>query len=155
MAVLGYHWDVDPTGVLELDDLARKQIRSYPRRRYLYDELIGVPGRPFVALVGPRGTDLFELARELCDTYGIERLYIDEIHFLADYQRDLKRIHDFLDVAVWFTSSVSLALTAAGWDLSRRVRRVQLPPFSFREYLDLTESTQLPSLALPPASAPL
>ncbi len=176
MSVLGYHWDVEPTRVLELDDLARKQIRSYPRRRYLHDELIGVPGRPFVALVGPRGTgktvllrqlrgeddqsvyisadtldrdtDLFELARAMRDAYGIVRLYIDEIHFLADYQRDLKKIHDFLDVAVWFTSSVSLALTAAGWDLSRRVRRVQLRPFSFREYVDFTESTQLSSLAL-------
>lgn len=176
MSVLGYHLIVDPKRVVELDDLARKQIRSYPRRRYLYDELIGVPGRPFIALVGPRGTgktvllrqlrgedetslyisadtldrdtDLFELARVMRDTYGITRLYVDEIHFLANYQRDLKKIHDFLDVAVWLTSSVSLALTAAGWDLSRRVRRVQLWPFSFREYLDFTESTPLPSLAL-------
>ena len=176
MSVFGYHLMVDPKRVVELDDLARKQIRSYPRRRYLYDELIGAPGRPFIALVGPRGTgktillrqlrgedetslyisadtldrdtDLFELARVMRDTYGIMRLFVDEIHFLANYQRDLKKIHDFLDVAVWLTSSVSLALTAAGWDLSRRVRRVQLWPFSFREYLDFAQSTPLPSLAL-------
>src|SRR6056297_3077673 len=154
MSVLRFHLIVDPKRVVELDDLARKQIRSYPRRRYLYDELIGVPGRPFIALVGPRGTgktvllrqlrgedetslyvsadtldrdtDLFEFARVMSEGYGIVHLYVDEIHFLANYQRDLKRIHDFLDVAVWLTSSVSLALTAAEWDLSRRVRRVRL-----------------------------
>jgi len=43
MSVLKSHSDVDPIRVLDLDDLARKQIRSYPRRRYLYDELIGFP----------------------------------------------------------------------------------------------------------------
>lgn len=184
MSVCKYYWSVDPTQVLELDGLARKHVRSYTRRRYLYDELIGVSGRPFVALVGPRGTgktvllrqlrgevdsslyisadtldrdiDLFELARVMRDAYGIVCLYIDEIHFLANYQRDLKKIYDFLDVSVWFTSSVSLALTAAGWDLSRRVRRVQLWPFSFREYLDFAESTPLPTLALGDAlTAPL
>lgn len=167
---------MDPARLLELDALARNQVRSYPRRRYLYDELIGVPGRPFIALVGPRGTgktvllrqlrgedetslyvsadtldrdtDLFELARVMREGYGIVYLYIDEIHFLANYQRDLKKIHDFLDIAVWLTSSVSLALTAAGWDLSRRVRRVQLWPFSFREYIDFNQSTTLPRLRL-------
>lgn len=176
MSVLGHHWSVDPGRVFELDALARNQVRSYPRRRYLYDELVGISGRPFIALVGPRGTgktvllrqlrgedetslyvsadtldrdtDLFELARVMSEGYGIVHLYVDEIHFLANYQRDLKKIHDFLDVAVWLRSSVSLALTAAGWDLSRRVRRVRLWPFSLREYIDFSQSTTLPRLRL-------
>ncbi|TVR64582.1 MAG: ATP-binding protein [Spirochaetaceae bacterium] len=154
---------MDLTALLELDRLAIASVSPLSKKRYVWERLRASTGRPFVALFGPRGsgktvllrqlraendaaiylsadtldrgTDLFDIAKRLHENYRISALYIDEIHFIPDYARHVKQIFDFLPVAVWFTSSVSLSLTAAGWDLSRRVVRQRLEPFSFREFL--------------------
>ncbi len=142
----------------------------------MWDRLKATLGRPFVALVGPRGTgktvllrqlraesedslylsadtvdrdeNLFDLVQTFHESFGISRFYIDEIHFIRDFPRYLKQIYDFLPVHVWFTSSVALSLTATAWDLARRVTRVSLWPFSFREYLWFTGKPLLPQLSL-------
>jgi hypothetical protein len=154
---------MDVDRVFELDARAVASVRKLEKRRFAWDRLVQSEGRPFVAVLGARGAgktvllrqlrarltdalylsadaleadvDLFELARRLQEGYGVTALCIDEIHFVRDYARHLKLIHDFLPVRLWFTSSVAFSLTAANWDLSRRVVSIALEPFSYREYL--------------------
>mgnify|MGYP006281816957 CR=1 FL=1 len=149
--------------LFELDARAVESVRRLEKRRFVWERLVQTEGRPFVAVLGPRGAgktvllrqlraelsdalylsadaldtdvDLFELARRLHEGYGISALCIDEIHFVREYARHLKLIHDFLPVKLWFTSSVALSLTATNWDLSQRVVPIALEPFSYREYL--------------------
>lgn len=165
---------MDVNSLFELDQLAQDAIRAFPQRRTVWGRLVDMPGRPFVALVGPRGTgktvllrqlrvqhddalyisadtlerneDLFELVTTLHRSYGLNRFYIDEIHFVHEFTGYLKRIFDFLPVAIVFTSSVAAALASSSWDLARRVTTVPLWPFSFREYLWFTGGALLESL---------
>jgi hypothetical protein len=55
----------------------------------------------------------------------------DEIHYQADFERDLKTIYDFFDIKVVFSGSSAIALDKA--DLSRRVVIYKVPVLSFRE----------------------
>ena len=154
---------MDESRLLELDRLAVESVSALTRRRFAYRDLRERTGRPFEAIVGPRGagktvilrqlrsdtenslyisadtldheSSLSELIARFHSIYAITHFYIDEIHFITDYERQLKEVFDFLPVRVWLTSSVALSLTSAGWDLSRRVHRTTLLPFSFREYL--------------------
>lgn len=71
---------------------------------------------------------------------------IDEIHYLKDWSKQLKLISDFLKVKVYFTSSISLSILSLRADLSRRVKIIDLPIFSLREYLDFKFSQKLPQL---------
>jgi predicted AAA+ superfamily ATPase len=92
-----------------------------------------------------RETDLFELVERLSTNYHFEVFFLDEVHFLDNIDRDLKKIFDFLSVKLVFTSSVSLKLVESAHDLSRRVKLIKLLPFSFREFLNFN------SLPCPPA----
>lgn len=162
--------------ILELNDLARAECRQYTRRRFLYDQMADAKGRHFTGVIGPRGAgktvllrqyalahedacyisadtlepddDLWEDIRTLQSHYGFRAFLIDEAHFLPDPTGLLKRLYDFLDVRVLFSSSVALAMRASAHDLSRRVRLLELPNFSFREYLTFREGLTLPACTL-------
>ncbi len=149
--------------LFRLDEMARTETkRKAWRKRELFNRLQSEKGRHFCGIIGPRGVgkstilrqlalttehsfylsldtmrevELFAVAESLVTRYGIRTLLIDEIHHAPDYAATLKKIYDFLDLAVVFTSSMALSLTATATDLSRRVKLLQLPPFSFREYL--------------------
>ncbi len=159
-----------------LDALARAESKRFPIHRDVFIALRKAHGRRFIGIVGPRGvgktvilkqwameTDrsfygsvdtfkdftLFELAKVLFEKQGIRTLLLDEIHFLPDFDGELKKIFDFLpDVHVVFTSSVALALQQSAFDLSRRVRLIQVLPFSFREYVRFKEGVGLTGLML-------
>lgn len=92
--------------------------------------------------------DLFELAKILDQKYKIRLLLLDEIHFSKNYESALKKIYDFLNIKVIFTSSVSVSIHEATVDLSRRVKLIKLYPFSFREYLFFTSDVLLPPLSV-------
>ena len=92
--------------------------------------------------------DLWDDIQTLRDHYGFRTFLIDEVHFLADATGLLKRLYDFLDLHVLFSSSVALAMRASAYDLSRRVRLLELPNFSFREYLAFREGLSLPACGL-------
>jgi hypothetical protein len=166
--------------LLEFDRRARDDGKRYRTRRFIFSQLLQEQGRHFTGIVGPRGVgktvvlkqlaeqltdslylsadtlgdlDLFETVTKLRDFYGIKVLLIDEIHFTPGYDAMLKKIYDFLDVRVIFTSSVALSMFASAYDLSRRVRLLTLYPFSFREYIyfktgDLLEPLSLEQIAL-------
>jgi predicted AAA+ superfamily ATPase len=88
--------------------------------------------------------DLWDDIRKLQQHYGFHTFLIDEAHFLPDAPGLLKRLYDFLDVRVLFSSSVALAMRASAHDLSRRVRLLELHNFSFREYLHFSQDLHLP-----------
>lgn len=129
----------------------------------------------FVGIVGPRGVgksvilkqlasesdysfylsldtveeeSLFELARNLHERFKVRLLLFDEIHFRKKYQKELKKIYDFLEIRVIFSTSVSLSRYESAYDLSRRVRLEHLLPFSFREFLLFKHGVRLPALSL-------
>jgi predicted AAA+ superfamily ATPase len=161
---------------LELHNLAKEESRRFPRRRHLAARLEREEGRHFVGIVGARGTgktvllrrlaldqddafylsadtlerddDLWELIRTLSTHYGFRTFLLDEVHFLDDPSALLKRVYDFLDVRILFSSSVALAMHESGHDLSRRVRLLELRGFSFREYLAFAHDLVLPQLSL-------
>ncbi|MEJ2025503.1 MAG: AAA family ATPase, partial [Deltaproteobacteria bacterium] len=95
-----------------------------------------------------RDDDAWELIRKLNRHYAFRTFLLDEIHFLTDPTALLKQLYDFVDVRIVFSSSVALAMQASAYDLSRRVRLMDLHSFSFREYLAFNQGILLPPLKL-------
>lgn len=165
------------TDLIEIDRRAKALGKARHQRRDLYESLKAEIGRHIRGVVGPRGagktillqqlaadsgedgfylavdtldkaTDLYALIRELSEAYRYSCFFIDEIHYLEDVSGALKRIYDFLEVRVVFTSSVALRIHEAAHDLARRVRLHRLDYFSFREYLAFRHGDHLPGLSL-------
>ena len=163
--------------LLALDRRAKAIGAERHHRRELFAVLNAEEGRHIRGVVGPRGagktillqqlasefgeegiylaadtldraTDLYELVRDLSEAYRYRSFFIDEIHHLDEVSGALKRIYDFLDVTVFFTSSVALQIHEAVHDLARRVRLHRLEYFTFREYLLFRHGEQLPGLTL-------
>lgn len=161
--------------LLELSRLAAEDAKRYPRRRWLASKLDSASGKHFVGILGPRGAgktvllrqqllnredsvyisldtladdDLFDLVKRLHQDYKINDFLLDEVHYQSDFDAQLKKIYDFLDVQVMFTSSMALAMQASAHDLSRRVRLERLGHFSLREYICFKQNWQLPRLSL-------
>ena len=168
--------DMDAQRLIELHELAKLEASRYPRKQSAYRDLVQDVGKHYIGIIGPRGAgktillrqyarehaEAFYLSADVLDTgddpwtliktlnehFGYSTFLIDEIHFLPDATALLKRLYDFLAVRVLFTSSTALAMYASQEDLSRRVRMVTLPVFSFQEYLHFAHQTDLPSLEL-------
>jgi predicted AAA+ superfamily ATPase len=148
--------------IIELNELVRQKGLKYPKKRPVFFNLIDDDTPTIIGISGLRGigktvilsqllntiknslyisldstqiNDLFEMAKVLLKQYKINTLLLDEIHYYPYWQRDLKKIYDFLEMKIYFTSSVSLQILKAGFDLSRRVRIIDMPIFSFREFL--------------------
>ena len=161
--------------LFELHELAKNSVIKYKRKRFFYETLKIDSGKHFMGIVGPRGVgktimlrqyacdfensfyisldsdediDLFELVKILVNRYKIKSILLDEIHFLPKYEQVLKKIYDYLNTKVIFTSSVSLSLYESSYDFSRRVKLYVLYPFSFREYIYFTKDATLPILTI-------
>lgn len=161
--------------LLDLSNRAKKDAIKYPRKREFLNVLNPDSGRHFIGIAGPRGAgktvllkqlaanksdylylsadtlmgrDLYSVARILVEDYKIRHLLVDEIHFCSTYAKDLKKIYDFLDIRIIFTSSISLSLFESAYDLSRRAILHTLYPFSFREYLLFSQNAVIPQLTL-------
>jgi uncharacterized protein len=151
--------------LLEFDHAAKREGGKHSHRRDIYARIEAEKGRHFIGIAGPRGAgktvvlkqwaathkdsfylsadtmdsgaDIFEVAKTLSEKLGFKTLLLDEAHFNHDAPGALKRIFDFLEMRVLFTSSVALAIQSWEHDLSRRVRLFRLGTLSFREYLKL------------------
>ncbi len=162
--------------ILELHDLAKQESRRYSRKRFLFSQLVEDQGRHFTGIVGARGVgktvllrqhaiehdDVFYLSADTLDPeddawdlilmlnrhYGFQTFVLDEIHFLPAWAALLKKLYDFTDIRILFSSSVALAMQASAHDLSRRVRLMKLHGFSFREYLAFTHGISPPRLEI-------
>ena len=78
---------------------------------------------------------LIDLAEEVLKK-GITHLYLDEVHRLPGWERQVKNLYDsYPELHVVFTSSSLLEIDHSIGDLSRRVSMYKLPGLSFREFL--------------------
>jgi len=81
---------------------------------------------------------------------GGKRIVIDEVHKYANWQQELKNLHDsFPSAKIIFSGSSTLALQRGKADLSRRVVFYTLPGLSFREYLTFSQGAAWPPVSLP------
>jgi uncharacterized protein len=160
--------------LVDLHELAKQESHKFEHTRFLFPRLVSDRGRHFTGIVGARGTgktvllrqyaiahdDAFylsadtldrndapwELIRKLNQHYGFRTFLLDEIHFLENPTALLKQLYDFVDIRVLFSSSVALSMQSSAYDLSRRVRLLNLHGFSFREYLTFAQGISLPPL---------
>jgi len=150
-------------------------LNTQSKKRFIAEKLINDKGKHFVGLIGARGVgksvlfkqlvsqnedsiyisvdsieieNLFELIKTLHKYYQFDVFYLDEIHFYKGCDKDLKTIYDFLNVKIFFTSSVSLSLFDSAYDLARRIKIFNIYPFSYREYLAIKEDIYLDTLSL-------
>lgn len=165
---------IDLNPYIELDRLAREEAKKYEKKRFFYAEMEKDSGRHFVGIAGPRGAgktillkqlaslhpdtfylsmdtfqnDLFETVKALRDNLKVRLCLLDEIHMRLGFEADLKKIYDFLDVKIIFTSSMALSLYQSAHDLSRRVLIKTLYPFSLREYIWFKEGRLIKALTV-------
>lgn len=165
---------IDLGPLIELDRFAREDGKRYPKRRFLYEDIGIEHSRHFTGIVGPRGAgktillkqialnysdtfylsldtfsdDLFETVKVVSNTLKAKLFLLDEVHMHSGFEAGLKKIYDFLDVKVVFTSSMALALYQSAHDLSRRVVLKTLYPFSLREYVFFRFDRQITPLTI-------
>lgn len=89
---------------------------------------------------------------ELADRFvkmGGKHLFIDEIHKYDGWSRELKQIYDSYDeLQVVISGSSILDIYKGMADLSRRVPIYHMQGLSFREYLQLFHSIEVPAYSL-------
>lgn len=161
--------------ILELHKLAVIEAKRYPKQRFCFDDIRNNTGKHFLGITGLRGTgksiilkqiaalttdsiyisidsidetDFFALIQKLNEDYKFNLFLLDEVHFIKNIDEVLKKIYDFLNIKVIFTSSVSLGMFKSAYDLSRRVKLLKIFPFSFREFLYFYENIKLPPLTI-------
>ena len=163
--------------IIELNSKAREEGKLYGKKRFVYMQIKKhLAERAFIAIIGPRGAGktimlkqlllenkdsfyisldtekpeegLYGVAKDLAER-GTKILLLDEVHGYPGFQKELKKIYDFLpSINVVFTSSSAIALHEASVDLSRRVRIIRSPPFSLREFIYFERNEELPSLSM-------
>ena len=90
---------------------------------------------------------LFEVANAFYKEEG-EVLIIDEIHKYKNFEIELKKIYDILDLKVIFSGSSALKIDNAKADLSRRAIIYTVDGLSFREFVELSKDIRLPFFTL-------
>ena len=78
-------------------------------------------------------TDLFQLIQDVHTTYRPKVLLLDDVHFFPNINQTLKNIYDFLDVQLYFSSSIALAMLQSRIDLARRATIIDVHYFYFLE----------------------
>ena len=92
--------------------------------------------------------EIFELAKYHVE-HGGTRLFLDEVHYLKDWQRLVKNLYDnFRELRIAYTGSSVLRIAEGFGDLSRRQVAYSLAGLSFREYLQLEGVCDLDSVQL-------
>ena len=162
---------------IEMDAKAKEEGKLYLKYRFVYSRIKKhLQERVFIAIIGPRGAGktimlkqllcetessfyisldtqkpeegLYNLAKDLIER-GIRFLLLDEVHGYPGFEKELKKIHDFLpQINIVLTSSSAISLHEASVDLSRRVRIIYCPPFSLREFISFEKNETPPPLSL-------
>ena len=151
-------------------------VLKFPKRRFLFDEILRIDEEYYVGIRGIRGVgktvlmlqlareyersiyfsadstlikpfSLYEVVKELA-RMGFRNVFIDEIHRKPGWEADLKTIYDEHEVRVIFSGSSAIDILTSSSDLSRRVILKELPPASFREWLNIKSDMNLPRLSI-------
>ena len=115
--------------------------------QYLKENSLPFSKKLYVSADSINIDSLFNLAKEFQDSGG-ELLIIDEIHKYNNFEKELKKIYDFLELQVIFSGSSALKIDNSKSDLSRRAVIFEVEGLSFREFLELKNSITLPVLSL-------
>lgn len=106
----------------------------FSKKLYLSADMVTIPS-------------LFEIAEAFYKEEG-KVLVIDEIHKYHDFEIELKKIYDLLDLRVIFSGSSALKLDHAKADLSRRAVIYEVDGLSFREFIAMHTDVTLPHFTL-------
>ncbi|MEA1973663.1 MAG: AAA family ATPase [Candidatus Cloacimonadota bacterium] len=107
---------------------------DFSKKLYISADIITIPS-------------LFEVAELFSQEEG-EVLVIDEIHKYNNFEIELKKIYDILDLHVIFSGSSALQIDNAKADLSRRAIVYPMHGLSFREFIELNKKISLKSYSL-------
>ncbi|WP_048148504.1 ATP-binding protein [Palaeococcus ferrophilus] len=150
--------------------------RKFPKRRFLFHELKSIDEEYYVGVKGIRGVgktvlllqlanetgksvyfsadstlikpfSLYEVVKALAEM-GYRNVFVDEIHRKPGWAEDLKTLYDEHEVRIFFSGSSAIDLVHSGADLSRRVVLKELPPASFREWLNIKKEFDVPRYSL-------
>jgi len=157
--------------ILELNEAVKKNV---PKKKRIYYKYMRAKGRPFIGIAGLKGVgktillrqylishintiyisldsiqilDLFEIVKYFVENRNINTFLLDEVHFYKNWKQDLKKIYDFLNVNIFFTSSVSIDIIKSKYDLSRRTITKIMYPFSLKEYIYFVENIKIDNLS--------
>jgi predicted AAA+ superfamily ATPase len=161
--------------IFYFSNLAKEEGKNYSKHRFFYERLLKVMEKDrIVGIMGPRGVgktiilkqllnsrkalyismdtydkaDLFDSLISIRKNHGVSLFLIDEIHFYNDFSGFLKKIYDFSDIQIVFTTSMALSFIDLKKDLSRRVRVLEMNVFDFREYLWFSEDKNIDEIDL-------
>ncbi len=112
--------------------------------QYLKEHTLPVSKKLYFSADAIEVDSLFEIAYTFSREGG-ELLIIDEIHKYNDFEKELKKIYDMLDLKVIFSGSSALRLDHAKADLSRRAIIYKMKGLSFKEFIEMKENIVLPS----------
>jgi hypothetical protein len=115
--------------------------------QYLKESKIPISKKLYVSADSVKIDSLFELALQFEKEDG-KLLIIDEIHKYHNFELELKKIYDFLNLEIIFSGSSALKIDNAKADLSRRAVIYEVEGMSFREFIELKEGIELPSFSL-------
>ncbi len=106
----------------------------FSKKLYISADIITIPS-------------LYEVAVAFSKEEG-EVLIIDEIHKYKNFEYELKKIYDILDLKVIFCGSSALKIDNAKADLSRRAIIYEVEGMSFREFVEMSKDINLPTYKL-------
>lgn len=115
--------------------------------QYLKESQLPFSKKLYLSADSIRIESLFDLALAF-QKEGGKLLIIDEIHKYQNFEMELKKIYDFLELQVIFSGSSALKIDQSKADLSRRATIYEVEGMSFREFLELKKSITLPILSL-------
>jgi predicted AAA+ superfamily ATPase len=162
--------------ILEYQKEIFSSYRNKTYKRYFYEEIFNSSSK-LIGIIGARGVgkttaliqylnespvsfskklyisadfimidSLFEVVKEFVKEGG-EIVVIDEIHKYPNFEIELKKIYDILNVKVFFSGSSAIKLDNAKADLSRRAVTFEIRGLSFKEFLEIDLNINLSSFS--------
>ncbi len=93
------------------------------------------------------GVDLLEFL-EYSYSLGYRTFLIDEVHYIKNWEKDIKIFYDEFEPEIIVSGSSSMTIQIKKGELSRRVKVFSMKPLSLREYIYLREGILLEKLSV-------